>query len=152
MQNRGDRRGLNPRQLEPQGRSRAKKQSNSKWVPSDDDPPDVRNLPGSDGQSVPGTDIQRPTLAKNASLEGAVSRKSHRWSTAVRVERDGESAFEKKCADCDCIARDVEVWTKTFRAGVLVSGSMRKVWHFKRATDASDRQWRESRPACEVTA
>jgi hypothetical protein len=51
-----------PRQLEPQGRSRAKKKSNSKWVPSDDEPPDVRNLPGSDGQSVPGTDIRPATL------------------------------------------------------------------------------------------
>lgn len=58
MRNRGDRRGLNPRQLEPQGRSRAKKKSNSKWVPSDDEPPDARNSPGGDGQSVPGTDIR----------------------------------------------------------------------------------------------
>lgn len=66
MRNRGDRRGLNPRQLEPQGSSLAKKRSNSHWVPSDYEPPDVRNIPVSDGQSVPGTDIQRPTLAKNA--------------------------------------------------------------------------------------
>lgn len=75
--------------------------------------------------------------------------KPHRWSTSVRVERGDESAFEKTCTSCGCIARDFEVWTKTFRAGVLVSGSMRKVWHFKKATDGVERKWRDSRPPCE---
>lgn len=66
MRNRGDRRGLNPRQLEPQGTPRAKKRSNSKWEPSDDEPPDVRNIPRSDGESVPGPDIE--TLAADQAV------------------------------------------------------------------------------------
>lgn len=81
-----------------------------------------------------------------------VPMKPHRWSNSVRVVRDGESAFEMTCTVCGCIARDFAVWTKTLRAGVMVSASMRKVAHFKKVTDPADRQWRESRPPCEPAA
>lgn len=89
-------------------------------------------------------------LMEVAGEHNGAQMKPHRWSTSVRVERGGESAFEKTCTVCGCIARDFEVWTKTLRAGVLVSASMRKVAHFKRVTDAADREWRESRPPCEL--
>lgn len=76
------------------------------------------------------------------------AKRSHRWESFKRVDREGVSAFEKVCAVCGCIAREHEDWSQTFRGGVLVSATMRKVLHFKPATDAPGRQWRESRPGC----
>lgn len=73
--NRGDRRGLNPRQLEPQGSTHTEKPNDYVWERSRDVPSKHPNCPHCDTHSAPGADIDP--------LEGAT--RDRFWLVARRA-------------------------------------------------------------------
>ena len=73
--NRGDRRGLNPRQLEPQGSTRAGKRNDCEGCSLCEETDSVPEYPGGDGHSAPGADIRCGDCAHFRRCEFLLSRR-----------------------------------------------------------------------------